>query len=84
MSGPTDPALKSGDTMKMTIQATDESVQLTEGGEGQVWRGLTEAGVRVVVVVSRIGCHAADEAVFQRELSAHGESAVAAPKQTLN
>ena len=70
--------------MKMTIQATDESVQLDEGGEGQVWRGSTEGGVRVIVVVSRIGCHVGDEAAFQRELSSQGESAVAAPKQSLN
>jgi hypothetical protein len=54
--------------MKMTIESTD-LIGTVNGVQARIWKGTTERGVKVQVLISRIGVLAGeDEAQFKEEL----------------
>lgn len=40
--------------MRISIEPTDVVVPLKGGGEGRLWQGTTDSGVRIVAVVTLI------------------------------
>lgn len=58
--------------MKITIENTDQIVELLMNGSSipaRLWKGKTESGIEVNVMVTRIAIASTeDQAAFQREL----------------
>jgi hypothetical protein len=56
--------------MRIIIQATDKLTTI-DGRQARVWTGVTEAGAKCFVFVSRIAVHHSEcQAEFERELGA--------------
>lgn len=54
--------------MKLTLESTTQLVEV-HGIEGRVWEGVTERGVKVQAVITRIAVARADDnSQFEREL----------------
>ena len=57
--------------MKITIEATGDLPDLSDDGTN-VWRGFTEGGVPVIVVVASIGCLPEHMSALENEVAADG------------
>jgi hypothetical protein len=62
--------------VRVTLESTDRIVSVTTAGDGygnevpgRVWEGITDSGIRVVTVITRIAAHKdADLKQFTAEL----------------
>ncbi len=64
--------------MKISMESTTEIVSLNEGVQARVWEGITERGVQVQVLVTRIAVHkSADASQFEAELKEQKAPSVA-------
>lgn len=72
--------------MKITLQSTDEIVQVDEGVSARVWVGLTEAAVPVEALIVGVSPQTTDPrelALFERELQERPEPPFAAIRAAL-
>jgi hypothetical protein len=55
--------------VKITIESTDQIVDINNGLKARVWEGETDSGIKVTCFVTRIAVHKdQDSAQFEKEL----------------
>lgn len=55
--------------MKITLESTDQMVNLGHGIQARVWEGTTESGIAMHAYIASVGVHKSlDNSEFEREL----------------